>query len=71
MDCNLDSESTVRMVVFLPMTVAEFNIRKQQTFKEAIAKTAGETVRADRRERVFIGTQSTDVYWIHHRSETA
>ena len=35
------------MVVFLPMIVAESDVKKQQTFKEAIAKTAGETVRAD------------------------
>ncbi len=50
MDCNLDSESTVRirrMVVFLPMTVVESDGKKQQTFKKAIAKTARETVRAD------------------------
>jgi hypothetical protein len=55
MDCNLDSNNTwqvvltekVRMVVLLPVTVAEFDGRKQQTFKEAIAKTAGPTVRAD------------------------
>jgi hypothetical protein len=51
----MDSDSTtqviltekVRMVVFLPVTAAEFDGKKQQTFKEAIAKTAGPTVRAD------------------------
>jgi hypothetical protein len=35
------------MVVFLPVTAAEFDGKKQQTFKEAIAKTAGSTVRTD------------------------
>jgi hypothetical protein len=47
-DCNIDIDSTtVRMVVFLPVTAAEFDVKKQQTFKEAIATTAGPNVRAD------------------------
>ena len=54
-DCNLDSDSTVTitlretvtMVLSLPMTKAEFDDEKQQAFKEAIAKTAGQGVRAD------------------------
>ena len=39
------------MVVSLPMTKAEFDGEKQQAFKEALAKTAGQGVRAD---QVFI-----------------
>ena len=35
------------MVLSLPMTKAEFDDEKQQAFKEAIAKTAGQGVRAD------------------------
>jgi len=35
------------MVVSLPMTRAEFDDEKQQSFKEALAKAAGEGVRAD------------------------
>ena len=54
-DCNMDSDSTtqviltekVRLVVFLPVTAAEFDGKKQQFFKIAIAKTAGPTVKAD------------------------
>ena len=54
-DCNLDSDSTVtltltetvRLMVYLPMTQPEFDDEKQQNFKEAIAKTAGQSVRAD------------------------
>ena len=38
---------TVRMVVNLPMTFAEFDDEKQQSFKEAIAKAAAGQVRAD------------------------
>ena len=37
----------IRMVVFLPVTAAEFDGKKQQFFKIAIAKTAGPTVKAD------------------------
>ena len=58
-DCSLDSNGTitisltetVTMVVSLPMTKAEFDGEKQQAFKEALAKTAGQGVRAD---QVFI-----------------
>ena len=56
-DCNMvrGSDSTtqvvltekVRMVVFLPVRAAEFDSKKQQSFKEAIAKTACPTVKAD------------------------
>ena len=53
--CNLDADGTtsvtltetVRMVVNLPMTFAEFDDEKQQSFKEAIAKAAAGQVRAD------------------------
>jgi len=44
---------TITMVVYLRMTQAEFGDEKQQTFKEALAKAAGQGVRAD---HVFIDT---------------
>ena len=61
LNLNLDSDSTVtvtltetvKMTVSLPMTQTEFDDEKQQAFKEALAKAAGQGVRAD---HVFIDT---------------
>jgi hypothetical protein len=54
-DCNLDSASTVTIVmtktvemeVFLLISEPDFDEEKQQVFKEAIAEAAGHGVRAD------------------------
>ena len=45
--CTCQAPEKVTMVVSLPMTRAEFDDEKQQSFKEALAKAAGEGVRAD------------------------
>jgi hypothetical protein len=39
--------NTVKLVVSLPMTEAEFDDAKQQAFKEALARTAGPSTRTD------------------------
>jgi len=46
-------QETVTMVIWLPMTMEEFH-EKQQAFKEALAKTAGQGVIAD---HIFIDTE--------------